>query len=176
MCTNDHYCESCEDEPPDDEETPGECAFLYSRSHDTLPDGLLQRIRDEAQLSPDIETDDQSESFVLLWPDLTVIVTVLSLLERLVQAEGHCQFIGLIYEGKLPRRGRQMIKRLQATRLAIRFDVVPGQDKELRTETVFRRLCIELDPLFYFQASFYDGRGRLLLDTDRNFDREAKLE
>lgn len=51
-----------------------------------------------------------------------------------------------------------------------------GNDKELRTETVFRRLCIELDPLFVFQQSFYDGRGRLLLDMDRNFDRKAKLE
>lgn len=146
---------------------------LFSRSHDSLPAETLQRFRDEGAPAPRITWGGTKYSY--RWRDIKLALTVLSPLEKMCKIGGTQQFVCLIYEGRVPKRGRKLIARLEETRLAIAFELIPLIE-DIRIARFYTRLCRDLDPLSFFETSFYDSKNRAYLNIDRTFDRNANID
>lgn len=148
--------------------------ILFCRSHDALPEEMLQGFRVDGAPAPRVR--NRGTEYVYRWPDTELQLKVLPYLEMLRHIGGTEQFVWWMYEGQVPRRGRKIIARLMETRLVLFFGLTPLIDGDLRVGRFYTRLCRDLDPLFFFETSFYDSKNRAYLNIDRTYDRKANID
>jgi hypothetical protein len=147
---------------------------LYTQSCDSLPLANMQALAGEAALEKG--QTQRGVTYTYRWPDLMIIVNEMpasQLVEHLRGFEGYIS--QHIYKGKVPKRGRDIIRSIRATRLVVGVEFEPGRDQQGRAEELLGRMSGGLHPIFFHADALFDWRMRLLLAPDGLFDPSAEI-
>jgi len=147
---------------------------LYARSYDSLPQAEMEALGHGTTVEK--AQTDRGVTYIYRWPDLTIIVNEMpasQLAEHLRGFEGYIS--QHIYNGKVPRRGKDIIRDIRATRLVVGVEFQPGRDKQGRAEELLGRMSGGLHPIIFHADALFDWMSRLLLAPDGSFDPGAEI-
>jgi hypothetical protein len=147
---------------------------LYTRSYDTLPQANMEALAGDAALEK--AQTERGVTYTYRWPDLTIIVNEMpasQLEEHLRGFEGYIS--QHIYKGKVPSRGKDIIRNIWSTRLVVGVEFQPGPDKQGHAEELLGRMSGGLHPIIFHADALFDWTSRLLLAPDGSFDPAAEI-